>query len=200
MTPSRLRPDSRPRPDRRRPAMTTATKRRSVFDVPLPTIAYHGVRRPDEAHGIIAELRERQASDRARPVRGRPPLTHGLVRDCALRDSALRDAAGASAWPCRAVSPPARSGTGSPGRSARPRRRRITPAAAPPGLPGVHPAGRRARMRTACSRDHRRTRRPPHRRRPLRCRRRHRAGRTPCPIICTIARSAAGGPGPSFAD
>ena len=64
--------------------MTIATKRRSVFDVPLPTIAYHGVRCPDEAHGIIAEARA-QAPIAIGPF-GPELLTYGLAR-LALRDS-----------------------------------------------------------------------------------------------------------------
>ena len=44
--------------------MTTTARQVSVFDAPLPTIDYHGVQRPDEAHDIIA--RARRASQRSR--------------------------------------------------------------------------------------------------------------------------------------
>ena len=64
--------------------MTTAATRLSVFDAPLPTIAYHGVRCPDEAHDIIAEARP-QAPIAMGPF-GPELLTYDLVR-LALRDS-----------------------------------------------------------------------------------------------------------------
>jgi cytochrome P450 len=63
--------------------MTTAAKRRSVFDAPLPTIAYHGVRSPDEAHEIIARAR-RQAPVALGPY-GPELLTYDSAR-LALRD------------------------------------------------------------------------------------------------------------------
>ena len=37
--------------------MTAAPAPLSVFDAALPTIAYHGVRSPDQAHEIIAATR-----------------------------------------------------------------------------------------------------------------------------------------------
>jgi len=39
--------------------MTTAAERHSVFIAALPTVAYHGVRRPDVAHDVIARARQR---------------------------------------------------------------------------------------------------------------------------------------------
>jgi cytochrome P450 len=63
--------------------MTTAARRRSVFDAALPTIAYHGVRRPDIAHDIIARAR-RQAPVALGPY-GPELLSYDLVH-LALRD------------------------------------------------------------------------------------------------------------------
>jgi cytochrome P450 len=63
--------------------MTTADKRRSVFDASLPTVAYHGVRQPDEAHAIIS--RARQQAPIALGPYGPELLTYDLVRP-ALRD------------------------------------------------------------------------------------------------------------------
>lgn len=64
--------------------MTTTDARLSVFDAGLPTVAYHGVRCPDEAHDIIAAAR-RQAPIAMGPF-GPELLTYDLVR-LALRDS-----------------------------------------------------------------------------------------------------------------
>ncbi|CQD22896.1 cytochrome P450 279A2 Cyp279A2 [Mycobacterium lentiflavum] len=64
--------------------MTTAPARRSVFDAALPTVAYHGVRCPDQAHEIIAAARQ-QAPIAMGPF-GPELLTYDLVR-LALRDS-----------------------------------------------------------------------------------------------------------------
>jgi hypothetical protein len=63
--------------------MTIAAKPGSVFDASLPTVAYHGVRQPDEAHAIIARARE-QAPIALGPY-GPELLTYDLVR-LALRD------------------------------------------------------------------------------------------------------------------
>src|ERR1700692_4099183 len=64
-------------------SMTTAATRHSVFDAALPTVAYHGVRQPDEAHAIIARARQ-QAPIAMGPL-GPELLTYDLVR-LALRD------------------------------------------------------------------------------------------------------------------
>lgn len=64
--------------------MTTTAARLSVFDAALPTVAYHGVRCPAEAHEIIAAAR-RQAPIAMGPF-GPELLTYDLVR-LALRDS-----------------------------------------------------------------------------------------------------------------
>lgn len=63
--------------------MTTAAKRRSVFDASLPTVTYHGVRHPAEAHDIIA--RARQQAPIALGPYGPELLTYDLAR-LALRD------------------------------------------------------------------------------------------------------------------
>lgn len=62
----------------------TATKHPTVFDAALPTIAYHGVQCPDEAHARIAEAR-RQGPIALGPF-GPELLSYDLVR-LALRDS-----------------------------------------------------------------------------------------------------------------
>jgi cytochrome P450 len=64
--------------------MTAAAARLSIFDAALPTVAYHGVRCPDEAHEIIAAAR-RKAPIAMGPF-GPELLTYDLVR-LALRDS-----------------------------------------------------------------------------------------------------------------
>jgi len=64
--------------------MTAAPAPLSVFDAALPTIAYHGVRSPDQAHEIIAATRL-QAPIAIGPF-GPELLTYDLVR-LALRDS-----------------------------------------------------------------------------------------------------------------
>lgn len=63
--------------------MTTAATQRSVFDAALPTVAYHGVQHPDEAHAIIA--RARRQSPIAMGPYGPELLTYDLAR-LALRD------------------------------------------------------------------------------------------------------------------
>jgi cytochrome P450 len=64
--------------------MTTAPARPSVFDAAVPTVAYHGVRSPDQAHEIIAATRL-QAPIAIGPF-GPELLSYDLVR-LALRDS-----------------------------------------------------------------------------------------------------------------
>jgi cytochrome P450 len=64
--------------------MTTAAKRATIYDAALPTIAYHGVRCPDEAHAIIAEARQ-QGPIALGPF-GPELVSYDLVR-LALRDS-----------------------------------------------------------------------------------------------------------------
>lgn len=63
--------------------MTTTTTSPSVFDAVLPTIDYHGVRCPRQAHDIIAAVRQR--SPIAIGLFGPELLTYDLVR-LALRD------------------------------------------------------------------------------------------------------------------
>jgi cytochrome P450 len=59
--------------------MMTATARQvSVFDAPLPTIDYHGVQDPHEAHDIIA--RARQRAPIALGPYGPEVLAHDLIR------------------------------------------------------------------------------------------------------------------------
>jgi cytochrome P450 len=62
----------------------TTTENPSVFDAALPTVAYHGVQRPETAHRIIAEARSR--SSIAMGPFGPELLSYDLVR-LALRDS-----------------------------------------------------------------------------------------------------------------
>jgi cytochrome P450 len=63
--------------------MTTIAHPVSVFAAPLPTIDYHGVQRPGEAHDLIA--RARQQSAIAMGPFGPELLTHDLVRSV-MRD------------------------------------------------------------------------------------------------------------------
>jgi hypothetical protein len=85
--------------------MTTTAARLSVFDAALPTVPYHGVRCPDEAHEIIAAARL-QAPIAMGPFG--PELLTYLGR-LALRDSRSR-CRRPTAWRCKA-SRQARSGT-----------------------------------------------------------------------------------------
>ncbi|MFI5509570.1 cytochrome P450 [Mycobacterium sp. NPDC051804] len=64
--------------------MTTATERPTVFGAALPTIAYHGLRCPDEAHAAIAEAR-RHGPIALGPF-GPELISYDLVR-LALRDT-----------------------------------------------------------------------------------------------------------------
>jgi len=64
--------------------MTVDTHPRSIFDLGLPTIAYHDVAEPDHAHHLIRQTRE-QAPIALGPY-GPELLTYDLVRT-ALRDS-----------------------------------------------------------------------------------------------------------------
>jgi cytochrome P450 len=63
--------------------MTTTARPVSVFDAALPTIDYHGVQRPEDAHDIIARARRQSAI--AIGPHGPELLTHDLVR-FVLRD------------------------------------------------------------------------------------------------------------------
>jgi cytochrome P450 len=64
--------------------MFTSESRPTVFEATLPAVAYHGVRRPETAHEIIAEARSR--SPIAMGPFGPELLSYDLVR-MALRDS-----------------------------------------------------------------------------------------------------------------
>src|SRR5271165_1371997 len=73
-----------PSPPEEATAMTVDTHPRSIFDLGLPTIAYHDVAEPDHAHHLIRQTRE-QAPIALGPY-GPELLTYDLVRT-ALRDS-----------------------------------------------------------------------------------------------------------------